>query len=155
MSLARRIEEYLKRLLSKQEAVEIQRNELAESFQCVPSQINYVLSTRFTPTQGYLVESRRGGGGYVRIVKISWEDLSHRLFKNVYELIDAEPGMDQWGAEGVLKRFYEEKLITGREFKLLKAIISRETLAIDLPERDIIRGRIIQTVLTALCRKDY
>ena len=70
MSLARRIEEYLKRLLSQKEAVEIQRNELAEFFQCVPSQINYVLSTRFTPTQGYLVKAE-GGGGYVRIVKIS------------------------------------------------------------------------------------
>jgi transcriptional regulator CtsR len=155
MSLARRIEEYLKRILSQQEAVEIQRNELADFFQCVPSQINYVLSTRFTPAQGYLVESRRGGGGYVRIVKISWEDLPHHVLKNVYEVIDTEPGLNQWGAEGVLKRFYEESLITKREFKLLKAIISRETLAIDLPGRDMIRGRIIQAVLTTLCRKDY
>jgi len=154
MSLARRIEEYLKRLLSQKEAVEIQRNELAEFFQCVPSQINYVLSTRFTPTQGYLVESRRGGGGYVRIVKISWEDSPHYILKNIYEVIDAESGSDQWEAEGVIKRFYEEKLITRREFQLLKAIVSRETLAIDLPERDMIRGRIIKAVLTTLCRKD-
>ena len=62
--------------------------------------------------------------------------------------------MDQWEAEGVIKRFYEEKLITRREFQLLKAIVSRETLAIDLPERDMIRGRIIKAVLTTLCRKD-
>lgn len=153
MSLARQIEEYLKRLLTHQEAIEIQRNELADFFNCVPSQINYVLSTRFTPTQGYLVESRRGGGGYVRIAKISWDVFPHYVLKNVYE--EMEPGLAQREAEGVLKRFYEEKLITRREYNILKVIISRETLAIDLPERDFVRAKIMQAVLTALCRKDY
>ena len=61
-SLAGQIEEYLKELLEAQDFVELQRSQLAEIFRCVPSQINYVLSTRFTPTQGYIVESRRGGG---------------------------------------------------------------------------------------------
>lgn len=153
MSLARRIENYLKSLLMHQEAIEIQRSELAEFFNCVPSQINYVLSTRFTPIQGYLVESRRGGGGYVKIIKISWDVFPHYFLKNVYE--DIEMGLEQWEAEGILKRFYEEKLITVREYNLLKAIISRETLTVDLPERDLIRAKIMQAVLTALCRKDY
>ncbi|MDD2212798.1 MAG: CtsR family transcriptional regulator [Clostridia bacterium] len=152
MSLVRRIEEYLKSLLTHQEAIEIQRNELAEFFNCVPSQINYVLSTRFTPIQGYLVESRRGGGGYVRIIKISWDAFPHYVLKNVYKEI--EPSLEQGEAEGVLKRFYEEQLITTREYNLLKAIINRETLALDLPERDIIRAKIMQVVLTTLCRKD-
>lgn len=155
MSLVRRIEEYLKKLLLQREAIEIQRNELAEFFNCVPSQINYVLSTRFTPNQGYLVESKRGGGGYVRIVKISWEDLPHYVLKKVFLKIESEPSLDQGGAEGLLKRIHEENLITKREYNLLKTIISRETLALDLPERDIIRGKIIQAVLTALCRQDY
>ncbi|MGI6588170.1 MAG: CtsR family transcriptional regulator [Peptococcia bacterium] len=153
MSLARQIEEYLKKLLIQQEAIEIQRNELAEFFNCVPSQINYVLSTRFTPTQGYLVESRRGGGGYVRIAKISWDVFPHYILKNIYK--EMEPGLEQREAEGVLRRFYEEKLITTREYNILKAIISRETLVIDLPERDFVRAKIMQAVLTALCREDY
>ena len=65
------IEQYLKHILqeSPEGAVEIQRNDLADQFQCVPSQINYVISTRFTLEKGYFVESKRGGGGYIRIQK--------------------------------------------------------------------------------------
>ncbi|MBQ5858017.1 MAG: CtsR family transcriptional regulator, partial [Peptococcaceae bacterium] len=71
-SLSKQIEDYIKALLAEETAgvIEIQRNLLSEYFHCVPSQINYVLSTRFTPVQGYMVETRRGGGGYVRIVSL-------------------------------------------------------------------------------------
>jgi len=55
---------------------EIQRNELASSLGCVPSQINYVITSRFTPEQGYAVESRRGGGGYIRITRVSMSSQS-------------------------------------------------------------------------------
>ena len=66
------IEEFIKELFDDgEEAIEIQRNELAEHFNCVPSQINYVISTRFKPTQGYYVESRRGGGGHITITKVN------------------------------------------------------------------------------------
>ncbi len=153
MSLAKRIEEYLKRLLENRDAVEVQRNELADSFKCVPSQINYVLSTRFTPAHGYLVESRRGGGGYVRIVKLSWDVFPQHFLKDVYEELGM--GIDQWDAEGVLKRFYEEELITEREYNILKAVINRDTLALKLPERDFIRAKIMQAFLMVLCREDY
>lgn len=69
------IEEFIKELLEETEdgIVEIQRNELADYFDCAPSQINYVLTTRFTPYMGYYVESRRGGGGYIKIVKVGIE----------------------------------------------------------------------------------
>ena len=64
------IEAYLKEFLKHQEHVEIKRSDIAEHFDCVPSQINYVIKTRFTQEHGYLVESKRGGGGYIRILKI-------------------------------------------------------------------------------------
>ena len=64
------IEEYLKKVLQEEGKIEIQRNEIAEIFDCVPSQINYVINTRFTMQHGYDVESKRGGGGYIRIVKV-------------------------------------------------------------------------------------
>ena len=66
------IESYLKQVLemSEKEIVEIKRNEIADKFQCVPSQINYVINTRFTIEKGYVVESKRGGGGYIRIIKV-------------------------------------------------------------------------------------
>ena len=71
MGISDMIEEFIKDLFDEQnEAIEIQRNELAEQFICVPSQINYVISTRFKPQQGYYVESKRGGGGHITIKKV-------------------------------------------------------------------------------------
>ena len=68
------IEAYIKKILKSQEQVEIRRNEMAVRFNCVPSQINYVINTRFTEQHGYLVESKRGGGGYIRIMKVKFLD---------------------------------------------------------------------------------
>jgi len=153
MSLVGKIEGYLKRLLENRDSVEVQRNELAEFFNCVPSQINYVLSTRFTPAHGYLVESRRGGGGYVRIIKLSWNAFPEHFFKELSE--ELKIGIDQHDAEGILKRFYEEELITEREYIILNMIIDRDTLALDLPDRDYIRARIMHALFMALCRDDF
>ncbi|MDD2402855.1 MAG: CtsR family transcriptional regulator [Clostridia bacterium] len=153
MSLSRRIEEHLKMLLEQGDAIEVRRSELAETFNCVPSQINYVLSTRFTHTQGYLVESRRGGGGYLRIVKLFWDTNSDATLKEIYKEMDI--GIAQREAEGVLKRFCEEEYLTKREYNMLKAVVSRGTLAIELPERDYIRAKIMQAVIMFLCRNDY
>ena len=70
MRISDLIEDFIKDMLKTENELEIQRNELAEHFNCVPSQINYVISTRFKPSQGYYVESRRGGGGHITIKKI-------------------------------------------------------------------------------------
>lgn len=153
MSLVTQIEEYLKRLLGSRDTIEVQRNELAEFFNCVPSQINYVLSTRFTPAHGYLVESRRGGGGYVRIVKLSWNAFPQHLLKELSA--ESELRIDQRDAEGILKRLYEDELITVREYNILKTIIDRDVLALELPARDYIRARIMQALYMTLCRDDF
>ncbi len=152
MSLAKRIEEYLKSLLANDNTLELQRNELAEFFKCVPSQINYVLGTRFTPTQGYLVESRRGGGGYLRIVKLTWLDEKESSLQEVYRNLGLS--IDQWEAEGLLQRLWEEDILTLREYHILKAAIQRDTIAINLPERDIVRAKILQAALAAISRID-
>src|SRR6476469_6080894 len=75
------IESYLKHVLelSEGEIVEIKRSEVADKFQCVPSQINYVINTRFTIERGYMVESKRGGGGYIRITKVRIHDKAHLI----------------------------------------------------------------------------
>ena len=65
------IEDFIKELFEEENSIEIQRNDLAEKFNCVPSQINYVISTRFKPAQGYYVESKRGGGGHITITKVN------------------------------------------------------------------------------------
>ena len=93
------IENYLKKVLelSETEIVEIKRGEMADKFQCVPSQINYVINTRFTIERGYLVESKRGGGGYIRITKVKIHDQAHLI--DQLTLIIGK-GISQTGARG-------------------------------------------------------
>ncbi|WP_128896470.1 CtsR family transcriptional regulator [Longirhabdus pacifica] len=143
------IEKYLKDILQEnpQKAIEIQRNDLADQFQCVPSQINYVISTRFTIEKGYLVESKRGGGGYIRIQKVSLPQhaqLNEFIFQKIGNSID------QLNAEGILDQLHEGKHITFREMKMLKVVCSREVLAFSLPLRDEIRARILKAMLTVV-----
>ena len=70
MGISDTIAEFINELLRDESSTEVQRAELASRFNCVPSQINYVISTRFSPERGYIVESRRGGGGYIRIIRV-------------------------------------------------------------------------------------
>ncbi|MFZ5634567.1 MAG: CtsR family transcriptional regulator [Bacillota bacterium] len=143
------IEKYLKELIdkSKQGQVEIQRNVLAEKFNCVPSQINYVLSTRFTVEHGFVVESRRGGGGYVRIVKLAMDD----RVDTVSYLCDLIGGnISQYGMEGIIRRMLEEDFITRREAAMMKAALSRDVLRIALPARDQLRALILKAMIISL-----
>src|SRR5690625_1063796 len=120
--------------------IEIKRSEVADQFQCVPSQINYVINTRFTIEKGYLTESKRGGGGYIRIFRIEHQD-EFELLDDIIKMIN--PKVSQQGALDVLGRLAEKKVITKREEKLIANAIERETLAGALPGRDQIRARIL------------
>ncbi|REK69183.1 CtsR family transcriptional regulator [Paenibacillus paeoniae] len=146
------IEQYLKHMLddSGESAVEIQRNELADKFSCVPSQINYVISTRFTLEKGYMVESKRGGGGYIRIQRVNLPAL-----KTIQYHIEQTVGnsVDQGAAEGLIYQLLEAGLITKREANLLGAAIHRDTIALMLPMRDEIRARLLRSMLISLLVK--
>ena len=135
LTLSDYIEEYLKRLLSMtaNQYIEIQRNELADKFKCVPSQINYVLSTRFTLERGYLVQSRRGGKGYIRIMKI--EPLQQNFWKEFQKGL--ENGSEQESDEeqlvreikkmrGFIKRLYEDRVITRREAEIIASLMRED-----------------------------
>ncbi len=143
------IESYLKKVLemSDSEIVEIKRNEIAESFQCVPSQINYVINTRFTIEKGYLVESKRGGGGYIRITKVQSHDQSH-LIDQLIVLIESR--ISQSNAEHVVYRLVEEEVVTEREAKLMMIVMDRSVINIGLPERDELRARMLKALLLTL-----
>jgi transcriptional regulator CtsR len=151
-SLAGQIEAYLKQLLLSDNYVELQRSELAEIFSCVPSQINYVLGTRFTPSQGYVVESRRGGGGYLKIIKLSWEDLRDSGAAQLPEECQESLGYNE--GQGILKRLLEEGWLSPREYQLVRSMTSQETLLGTAQERDAQRARLLQAAITALCRLD-
>ncbi|MFS0644869.1 CtsR family transcriptional regulator [Siminovitchia sp. 179-K 8D1 HS] len=143
------IEEYLKKVLelSESEIVEIKRSEVADKFQCVPSQINYVINTRFTMERGYLVESKRGGGGYIRISKVKLHNQAH-LIDQLKVLIGKK--ISQSRAEDIIMRLLEEKILKEREAKLMINVIDRTVLSIDLPERDVLRARMLKAMLQSI-----
>ena len=145
------IERYLKQLLAKSntEFVEVQRSDLALRFSCVPSQINYVLTTRFSTGHGYIVESRRGGGGYIRIVRIPL-DKRKGLILTISELIGVS--ITQQEAEGLIKRLLEEKLITSREARIMNAAVSGDILYQGLPSREALRALILKAMVTSVLR---
>lgn len=143
------IENYLKKVLelSESEIVEIKRNEVADKFQCVPSQINYVINTRFTMERGYMVESKRGGGGYIRISKVKLHNQAH-LIDQLKILIGQK--ISQNRAEDVIMRLLEEDIISEREAKMMLNIIDRTVLYIDLPDRDELRARMLLAMLRTI-----
>ncbi|MDQ0340152.1 transcriptional regulator CtsR [Caldalkalibacillus uzonensis] len=143
------IEHYLKSILnrSKKGYIEIQRSELADKFQCVPSQINYVIKTRFTVEKGYVVESKRGGGGFIRIRKVRVVD-EQRYLQTLLHMI--EDDISQAAAEGIINRLQETDLITEREARLMKAVIQRNVLPFDVQVRDHLRAKLLKAMMVSL-----
>ncbi|HDT9151115.1 TPA: CtsR family transcriptional regulator [Listeria monocytogenes] len=142
------IEAYLKQVLESSEAVEIKRSEFADKFECVPSQINYVINTRFTMERGYIVESKRGGGGYIRIIKVKMND-KLQLLEAIISMVH-DKKVSQSFSEDVILRLLEEEVITKKEARLMVAALDREVLILPLPDRDILRSRILEAMLVAL-----
>lgn len=127
--------------------LELQRNEMANQLGCVPSQISYVISSRFTPERGYVIESRRGGGGCIRIVRKQMgrnEYLMH-FFCAIGDRIEERE------AVAYLKNLYGNDFITEREFKLAYATVSNAALAsTPLPLRDVVRADVLKQIILAL-----
>ncbi|MBC7331489.1 MAG: CtsR family transcriptional regulator [Synergistetes bacterium] len=123
MSLANHIEAYIKKLLmeASSEVIRLQRRELARRFGCVPSQINYVIRTRFTPDRGYIVESQRGGGGYIRIIKVG-VPTKECFFENMVNEIGE--AIDRTRAKGLISRLTNDKFISLRERLLVESALS-------------------------------
>lgn len=147
------IEQYLKSILTKSDEnlIEIKRSEVAKRFQCVPSQINYVISTRFTVEQGYVVESKRGGGGYIRIIKVKPHDQAD-LFKQITDFIGES--INQTNAENIITRLYEEEALTKREARLMFSVMERTLFPIAVNYRDKIRANLLKAMLDTLKYKE-
>ncbi len=147
-STADQIESYLLERLkdSRVGMIEVQRGELAERFSCVPSQINYVIATRFTLEKGYVVESKRGGGGYIRIKRIAAEHINkiEQLVQKVGESIP------QKEAEDIVWRLESDEMLSEREADIMRMALSRDVLALPLPDRDEIRARVLCAMLSAV-----
>ncbi|EXJ23674.1 Transcriptional regulator CtsR [Alkalibacterium sp. AK22] len=141
------IEAYLKKVLKQKEQVEIKRSEIAQIFDCVPSQINYVINTRFTIQKGYLVESKRGGGGYIRIIKVQvLDDLD--MLNTMIDIIGET--ITEKDARSVVQKLYDEDIITKREAKLMLVAMDKSLYTGDRRIDDRVRSNLLRTMLANL-----
>ena len=141
------IEEFIKDLFDdKSDYIEIGRNELAEQFNCVPSQINYVIATRFKPSQGYYVESKRGGGGHIRISKIDMTKSTYLM----HIITSIEGGLTSQEVDLFISDLLSYGIVSKKEAKLLKVATSDNILVIPTQYRDALRANIFKNMLLNL-----
>ncbi len=148
MRLSDIISEFILDALNDGGTLELTRSELADRFNCVPSQINYVISTRFTPEHGFNVESRRGGGGYIRISRIA-TDGTMALMHAINSIGDTLSVQD---AEAILRNLVSLGLVSNRDAHLIGAAVSPKALSaspVDIQSR--LRASIFKNCL--ICAK--
>ncbi|MDD7306683.1 MAG: CtsR family transcriptional regulator [Peptoniphilaceae bacterium] len=141
------IERFLKAMLEETQdgMVEIGRNDLASRFSCSPSQINYVLSTRFTPYNGYIIESKRGGNGFIKIITIVEEDQDDYIY-HVIKNLDEQ--MTESMAHGLFEDLYNRGFFTRNEVKTAEYAVSEKALInVDKDKRNLVRRDIIESML--------
>ena len=151
MRLSDTIEQFIKEILGEEaEGVELRRNELAEYFHCAPSQINYVLSTRFTPAHGYLIDSKRGGGGCIHIVRVSTGPDSRTLEMLLEERIGERISLTD--AQMLCSQLLSRNIITQKEAAAALSAISGQALSVPIPEtlKDTLRAKILRSVLLTI-----
>ena len=138
------IEQFIKDMLEKNhDVIEIQRNELAQRFNCVPSQINYVISTRFKPTQGYYVESKRGGGGSITIKRMLQDD--DDFFWDIVN--DIGNTLTQMDAEVIISDLLSYEFLSEEQARLLKVATNDNVLKLENSIKDEVRARIFKNML--------
>jgi len=141
------IERFIKSMLSADEAqVELQRSDLAQHFGCAPSQINYVLATRFTRDHGYIIESRRGGGGYIRIVQIRISDTGV-LLADVVDRVGS--AISRENALAILRGLFEREIIDERMAQVMRAAVDAPTMT-PPAGKDYVRASILRSMLETL-----
>lgn len=148
MRMSDLVAQYILNMLEAQDgSAEIQRNELAGSLGCVPSQINYVITSRFTPEQGYIVESRRGGGGYIRISRVKMDKGT-----TIMHIINSVGNnLDKATAEAMLNNMLQQNIMELQAAKLIAAALSDRTLAsVEQEKRDRLRADLFKNMVITL-----
>jgi transcriptional regulator CtsR len=154
MRLSDTIEQFIKDLLNEESTeVELKRNELAEYFGCAPSQINYVLATRFSPDHGYLTESRRGGGGYIRIVRVV-QTGSQRLMYLVNDRIG--DSLEEEECIRLISQLKDQGIVTADEAALMASAVSARALSVPVPDalKNAMRAKMMKSMLMAVASRN-
>lgn len=145
MKISDSIEHFIREMFEEKNSIELKRNELAQYFNCVPSQINYVISTRFTTERGYVVESRRGGGGHIRITRINLgrnEQIMH-IINSIGSALDVMT------LEAIVNTLYVGGVMTADEAKLIMTACSNNSLSViaDTRDKNRVRAGIFKNLL--------
>ena len=148
------IEDFIKTLMTDEDEgtseIELRRNELAAHFGCAPSQINYVLATRFTPDHGYVIESRRGGGGYIRIVRIASSG-RQELLQALYNRIGTSLSFLE--ASRMIENLKTEKIITKDEGALMQAALTPAAVPLPLDTKEMLIAGTMRSMLLSIARR--
>ncbi|MCQ2556080.1 MAG: CtsR family transcriptional regulator [Clostridia bacterium] len=142
------IEEFIMSSLDTDDFIELSRNDLAKFFSCVPSQINYVLNTRFTINRGFVVESQRGGSGYIKVIRV--QDNDDNFLSNALEYTSRPLNVVE--AQQILEQLETRKLITKREADLVKSTVSPKALNNPINMDDVLRSNIIRQVIVEIMK---
>lgn len=147
MRLSDLLTEYIMELIDAEGNAEIRRNELADHFGCVPSQINYVITSRFTPEQGYVVESKRGGGGYIRITRIKTD--KNTALMHIINSIGQE--LDNITAQVMIKNLLSSSIIGEEAARIMLSATSERSLGlVPTPQRDKVRATMYKNMLLSI-----
>lgn len=143
------IEEFINKVLGSDNSLSISRNELAQFFDCAPSQINYVLSTRFTVDRGFVIESRRGGGGHIRLVRLAPDRNSIILNLEKYA---RQGGLTFTAGCQIVESLKENSIISEREAQMIRAAITDKALTLPIEGKEFLRANILRSILIELSR---
>ena len=147
MNMSNEIANMILSMLENDGFTEIQRNELAQTIGCVPSQINYVISSRFTPEHGYIVESRRGGGGYIRITRIKTD--KNTALMHIINSIGRE--LDNITAQVMIKNLLSSSIIGEEAARIMLSATSERSLGlVPTPQRDKVRATMYKNMLLSI-----
>lgn len=144
------IEQFILSVIGDESSIQISRNELANYFSVAPSQINYVLSTRFCLDKGYIVESRRGGGGFISVVRISQEE--NEILPALVKQIDDMEVLTYNKAVDMVDRLEHESIVSEEEGKIIKSAISDKALSAPI-QSERLRKNVFKEIIVGLMKR--
>jgi len=143
------IEQFILDQIDEFGEINLSRNELANFFKVAPSQINYVLSTRFTSPRGFITESRRGGGGYIKLIRVDLNKNDY-LEKLITDTIQDEISLNE--AMQLIDGLVERELLTEREYEIISSAISNKALVNPIKIENKLRANILKNILVNIIK---